>query len=107
MNWLAIGLTTYLATAALGTAAQLRWVNTRPFRWAHHVLFAAVWLTLFTVVIMAWGEAWLVALLPVGVSMALLPRYKAGTRPHCTCALVGLGGYGVALMWALAVQTSG
>jgi hypothetical protein len=102
MTWLLIGFATYLATAALGTSAQLGLVNTRPFRWAHHALFAGVWLTLLLVVAMAWGAAWLWALVPVGVSMAILPRFRAGTRPHCTCALVGLGGYAAALIWALA-----
>lgn len=104
MFWLVIAFATYVATAALGTAAQLGWVNTRPFRWAHHALFAAVWVTLLLVVLTTWGAVWLLALVPVAVSMALLPRFKAGTRPHCTCALIGLGSYGVTLVWAFAVR---
>lgn len=103
MIWLLIGLTTYIVTASLGTAAQLGLLNTRPFRWAHHVLFAAVWVTLIVLVVMMWGTAWLVAALPIAVSMAILPRFKAGTRAHCTCALIGLASYGVMLVWAVAL----
>jgi hypothetical protein len=66
-------------------------------------LFLAVWLTLLLIVVLAWGQAWLVALLPVIAAMGILPRFKAGTRPHCACALVGLGGYGTALVWAWAL----
>ena len=104
MIWLLIGFTTYIATAALGTSAQLGLVNTRPFRWAHHVLFAAVWLTLILLVVMAWSAAWLIAAVPIAISMAMLPRFKAGTRSHCTCALIGLASYGVMLVWATAVR---
>lgn len=103
MNWLLLGLTTYVVTAALGTSAQLGLVNTRPFRWAHHALFAGVWATLILLVVMVWGQPWLWAMLPVAASMAILPRFRAGTRPHCTCALIGLAGYGVAVIWALRV----
>ncbi|MBX3065531.1 MAG: hypothetical protein KF726_21325 [Anaerolineae bacterium] len=101
MIWLIIGFITYIGTAALGTSAQLGLVNTRPFRWLHHALFGGVWLTLILIVLLAWGNAWLVALIPVAAAMAILPRFRAGTRAHCTCALVGLGGYGAALVWAL------
>src|SRR5688572_8571123 len=104
MIWLLIGLTTYIATAALGTAAQLRLVNTRPIRWAHHALFGAVWLTLGLLVVMAWGAAWLVAVIPIVMSMAILPRFRAGTRAHCTCAMLGLASYGVMLVWAIVVR---
>jgi hypothetical protein len=104
MIWLLIGFTTYIATAALGTSAQLGLVNTRPFRWAHHALFAAVWLTLILLVVMAWGAVWLVAVVPIAVSMATLPRFRAGTRPHCTCALIGLASYGVMFVWAATVR---
>lgn len=101
MIWLTVGLTTYLATASLGTAAQLRLINTRPFRWAHHLLFAAVWVTLALCFWQAWGRIWLLALIPTVAAMAILPRFKAGTRPHCTAALVGAAGYLVAVGWAL------
>jgi hypothetical protein len=101
MIWLIIGIITYIGTAALGTSAQLGLVNTRPFRWLHHALFAAVWLTLLLIVVMAWGQSWLLALLPAFAAMIVLPRFKAGTRPHCTCALVGMGSYAVTIVWAL------
>ncbi len=104
MSWLLIGLGTYIATAALGTSAQIGLVNTHPFRWAHHVLFAAVWLTLTAVLISAWGHPWFAAALPIAACMAILPRFKAGTRPHCASATVGLGCYAVTLLWALVAR---
>ena len=104
MVWLLVGFITYITTAALGTSAQLGLVNTRPIRWAHHLLFAAVWATLLLLVVMAWGAAWLVTVVPIVVSMAVLPRFRAGTRPHCACALVGLASYAIMLIWAVAVR---
>jgi hypothetical protein len=100
-TWLLIGFVTYTATAALGTSAQLGLVNTRPFRWAHHALFAAVWVTLVAVIIAAWGAAWFPLLVPIAVCMALIPRFRAGTRPHCTAALIGFGSYVGALFLAM------
>lgn len=100
---LIVGIVTYLGTAALGTSAQLGWVNTHPFRWLHHVLFAAVWFTLGGALITSWGRVWWIALIPVAVCMTIMPRLRAGTRPHCTGALIGLGGYLVAVVWAMGV----
>jgi hypothetical protein len=100
MTPLTIGLITYIGTAALGTSAQLGWVNTRPFRWLHHVLFALVWVTLGGSLISSWGRGWFWVLIPVAVCMAVLPMFKAGTRRHCTLATIGLGCYGVAILWA-------
>jgi hypothetical protein len=31
-------------------------------------------------------------------ALAVLPRYKGGTRPHMILALLGLMGYGLALL---------
>jgi hypothetical protein len=103
MSWLLIGFITYITTAALGTSAQLGLVNTRPFRWLHHVLFAGVWFTLIISLWSVWSRPWFWVLILVGICMAILPRFKAGTRPHCTLAIIGLGCYGWALLWALMV----
>jgi hypothetical protein len=102
---LGIGLATYIGTAALGTAAQLRLVNTHPFRWLHHVLFALVWFTLGGVLITSWGRPWFVIMLPTALCMLVMPRLRAGTRPHCTAAVIGLVGYVVAFCWSLAGGT--
>jgi hypothetical protein len=99
--WLVVGLATYIGTAALGTSAQLGLVNTRPFRWLHHVLFAAVWLTLAAALWAARLHPSFWALLPIAGCMGILPRVKAGTRPHCTLATIGLGCYVLALILAL------
>jgi len=97
--WLGIGV--YVGTAALGTAAQLRLINTHPFRWVHHIMFAMVWLTLVLALLNAWPHPWLLALIAVAGCMAILPRFRAGTRPHCLSATIGLVSYIVAVGWAL------
>ena len=97
---LVLGLIVYLGTAALGTAAQLRLVNTHPFRWVHHVLFALVWLSLALALITSWPKPWVLPLIGVAIFMALLPRFRAGTRPHCLNALLGMGAYFLAIGWA-------
>ncbi len=96
---LMLGFGVYVGTAALGTSAQIGLINTRPFRWLHHVLFAAVWVSLIAALIANWPHGWSVALIGVMISMAILPRFRAGTRPHCVSAVVGLGCYLCALMW--------
>lgn len=103
LNWLLIGFGTYVATAALGTSAQLRLVNTHPFRWLHHALFAAIWVTLGAVAIAGWGSPWLIGIAVVALCMAAMPRLKAGTRPHCTCALIGSGAYIASIVWAVVI----
>jgi hypothetical protein len=102
MAWLAAGILTYMVTAALGTSAQLGLVNTRPFRWAHHALFAAVWVTLALAAAAAIGQPWFWPLLAVAGCMAALPRFRAGTRAHCGLAALGLVCYSGALLWAAA-----
>lgn len=101
MPWLLVGFGTYMVTAALGTSAQLGLVNTRPFRWLHHVLFAAIWLTIAIVLWTARGQPrfWIIGL--VALCMGLLPRFKAGTRPHCAVAVIGFACYACALLWAV------
>ena len=102
VTWLIIGFVTYLATAAIGTTAQLRLINTNPFRWVHHIGFAGIWFTLGAIVISGWRAPWLVFIGVVIACMAAMPRLKAGTRPHCNTALLGIGAYIGALVWAIA-----
>jgi hypothetical protein len=102
-----IGLLTYIGTAALGTAAQLGLVNTHPFRWLHHVLYALVLLTLGGAVVFNWGKPLLIALIPVCFCMAIMPTLRAGTRRHCWNAIVGVVFYSGALLWSAALFFSG
>lgn len=78
----------FLANFALGVLVQLRIVNTKPFRWVHHALFFAVFVSAALAV--AWGlwrgyaYAWI--LLPVLALFAVLPRIRAGTVGHAALA---------------------
>lgn len=96
-----VGLMTYIGTAALGTSAQLGFVNTHPFRWLHHVLYALVLLTLGGAVVINRNMPFVLALIPTCVCMVIMPKLPAGTRRHCLSAIVGLGSYLVALAWAI------
>lgn len=101
-----VGLLTYLGTAALGTSAQLGLVNTHPFRWLHHVLYALVLLTLGGAVVSNWGKPFLVALIPVCMCMAIMPALRAGTRRHCLNATFGLMCYIGALVWSVSASAA-
>ena len=93
------GLGLYLANLALGVAVQLRYVSLHKMRWVHHTLYFAVFVgaVLAIVGLMIAGSKWWMLTLTIG-ALAVLPRYKGGTRPHMVLALLGLVGYGLALI---------
>ena len=93
------GLGLYLANLALGVAVQLRYVSLHRMRWVHHALYFVVFVgaVLAIVGLMIAGSKWWMLTLTIG-ALAVLPRYKGGTRPHMVLALLGLVGYGLALL---------
>lgn len=84
--------TLFLANFALGILVQFGIVDTKPFRWLHHALFFAVFLSAAMAVVFGfWQEApyrW--ALLPVLLLFLVLPRVRAGTPGHAALASVAL-----------------
>jgi hypothetical protein len=82
---------------------QLRLVDTKPFRWLHHALFFAVFVSAILAVV--WGFAhglpyrW--PLLPVLALFAVLPYVKAGTRGHAALACGALALYALGLVQTL------
>lgn len=78
----------FLANFALGILVQLRIVDTKPFRWLHHALFFAV----FVSAAIAVGAGFLIGapyrwvLLPVIALFVVLPRVRAGTAGHAALA---------------------
>ncbi len=93
------GLGLYLANLTLGMAVQLRYVSLHRMRWVHHALYFVVFVAaiLAMVGLMVGGSKWWMLTLTLG-ALAVLPRYKGGTRPHMILALLGLVGYGLALL---------
>lgn len=83
----------FLANFALGVAVQLGAVDTKPFRWLHHALFFAVFVSAAVAAGLGFlqGAPYRWALLPVLVLFVVLPRVRAGTLGHAGlagCALV-------------------
>jgi hypothetical protein len=93
------GLGLYLANLALGVAVQFRYVSLHRMRWVHHALYFVVFVGAILAVagLMIAKSKWWMLSLTIG-ALAVLPRYKGGTRPHMVLALLGLVGYGLALL---------
>jgi isoprenylcysteine carboxyl methyltransferase (ICMT) family protein YpbQ len=96
--------TLFLANFALGILVQFGVVDTKPFRWLHHALFFAVFVSAgIAVAAGLWQGAWYgLALVPVLFLFILLPRIKAGTAGHAALASSALifyvAGF-VSLIW--------
>jgi len=77
----------YLANAALGTAVQLRLVDTSRHRWTHHALYIVTSTLTVTAIVGAFARrsprGWVLA--PALLPLALLPR--VGHEAH---ALTGI-----------------
>jgi hypothetical protein len=90
--WTAFAL--YVANLALGVSVQLRWVSTKRARWVHHVLYFAVFvgaLAAATALLVVGGRWW--AFLLTLTCLALLPRFKGGSRIHMALTFSGFLGY--------------
>ncbi|MDQ3387471.1 MAG: hypothetical protein M3475_07755 [Actinomycetota bacterium] len=78
----------FLATFTLGLLVQFKVVDTKPFRWLHHALFFAVFVSAAVAVAVGfWFNApyrWV--MLPVLGLFAVLPRVRAGTIGHAALA---------------------
>ena len=82
----------FLLNFALGLLVQFRIVDTKPFRWLHHALFFAVFVSAAAAVLFGflWREAYSWPLLPVLVLFAVLPYVRAGTTGHTVLACSAL-----------------
>ncbi|MGB3681606.1 MAG: hypothetical protein WA990_03890 [Rubrobacteraceae bacterium] len=80
--------TLFLANFTLGILVQFGVVDTKPFRWLHHALFFAVFVSAAVAAAAGlWrGEWYGLALLPVLVLYLVLPRVRAGTAGHAALA---------------------
>ena len=74
----------FLANFVLGLLVQVRFVDTKPFRWLHHALFFAVFVSAVVAVAVgfAQGARYQCALLSALVLFAVLPFVQVVTRRH-------------------------
>ena len=93
----------FVANFALGVLVQLRVVDTKPFRWLHHALFFAVFVSAAVAVAAGFwqGAPYRWALLPVLAIYAVLPRVRAGTPGHAALATGALLLYAIGLFQTL------
>ena len=89
----------FLANFALGVLVQLRLVDTKPFRWLHHALFFAVFVSAAAAALAGfyWGAPYRWTLLPVLGLFVVLPYVRAGTRGHAALACAALAFYAASL----------
>ena len=93
----------FLLNFALGVLVQFRVVDTKPFRWLHHALFFAVFVSAAAAVFAGFisGASYHWALLPVLVLFAVLPRVRAGTPGHAALACGALFFYAIGFLYAV------
>ena len=93
----------FAATFALGVLVQLGIVDTKPFRWLHHALFFAVFVSAVLAVVTGFwqGAPYRWALLPVLILFYFLPRVRAGTAGHVALAGAAMVFYAAGLALTL------
>jgi hypothetical protein len=93
----------FLLNFALGLLVQFHVVDTKPFRWLHHALFFAVFVSAAAAALAGFlaGAPYRWALLSVLVLFAVLPYIRAGTTGHTTLACGALIFYGVGFFQTL------
>lgn len=92
----------FLANFVLGLLVQFRLVDTKPYRWLHHALFFAVFVSAVAAVAVGFvqGAPYRWALLPALGLFVVLPYVRAGTRGHAALACGALVFYGVGFVAA-------
>ena len=93
----------FAANFALGVLVQFRLVDTKPFRWLHHALFFAVYVSAALAVAAGFwqGAPYRWALLPALALFFFLPRVRAGTPGHAALAGAAMVFYAAGLALTL------
>ena len=78
----------FLFNFGLGLLVQFRVVDTKPFRWLHHALFFAVFVSTAAAALVGFlsGAPYRWFLLPVLALFIMLPYVQAGTPEHAALA---------------------
>jgi len=89
----------FAANFLLGVLVQLGFVDTKPFRWLHHALFFAVFVSAALAAAAGFwlGAPYAYALLPVLLLYLILPRVRAGTPGHAALATAAMVFYAAGL----------
>jgi hypothetical protein len=95
--------TLFLLNFALGLLVQFHLVNTKPFRWLHHALFFAVFVSAAAASLAGFlsGAPYRWFLLPVLALFVVLPYVRAGTLGHAALAGGALFFYAVSFFQIL------
>jgi hypothetical protein len=98
-----VAMAFFLANFALGILVQFRVVDTKPFRWLHHALFFAVFVSAAVAAGVGFlqGAPYRWVLLPVLLLFAALPLVRAGTPGHAAIAGGALTLYATGCVWML------
>jgi hypothetical protein len=90
----------FLLNFALGVLVWLGVVDTKPFRWLHHALFFAVFVSAAAAGLAGflWEAPFRWALPPILVLFTVLPYVRAGTLGHAALASGALAFYVVGLL---------
>lgn len=93
----------FLLNFVLGLLVQFRVVDTKPFRWLHHALFFAVFVSAAAAALVGFlsGASYQWALLPVLILFTVLPRVRAGTVGHAALACGALLFYAAGFLQTL------
>lgn len=95
-----LGIGLYCANLILGLGLQLRFFSLHKAKWVHHALYFLVFVAAIASAFSS-KHGW--AMLPTLACLAVLPRFKGGSRPHMGLTFAGLLGYGL-LFWAASGQ---
>ena len=93
----------FLLNFVLGLLVQFRVVDTKPFRWLHHALFFAVFVSTAVATLTGFlsGAPYRWYLLPTLVLFSVLPYFRAGTSGHAALACFALAFYVAGFLVAL------
>lgn len=93
----------FLLNFALGLLVQFRILDTKPFRWVHHALFFAVFVSAAAAVLAGFlsGTPYRWTLLPILALLAVLPYVRAGTLGHAALACSAMIFYAASFLQSL------
>jgi hypothetical protein len=94
-----IAVVLFLLNFALGLLVQFHLVDTKPFRWLHHALFFAVFVSAAAAALAGFlsGAPYRWPLVPAIFLFVVLPYVRAGTPGHAALACSALVFYFVGL----------
>jgi hypothetical protein len=90
-----LGAGLYCANVLFGAGLQLRLYHLHRARWVHHALYFCVFVA---AIASAFSSPRWWAMIPTLLCLAVLPRFKGGSKLHMRLTLAGLPGYAFAVL---------